>query len=67
MEYKEIRNSLEKMMRKNYRDFVKALIGLETKIEDEGYLDEIYDKYMDADAISLLNEDFNLLIKRMQE
>ena len=55
MEYKDIRENLEEISNENYKDFIKALIGIEKGIEDENVLDEIYDKYMDNDTISLLS------------
>lgn len=67
MEYKDIRENLEEISNENYKDFIKALIGIEKGIEDENVLDEIYDKYMDNDTISLLSEDFDYMIDDMKE
>ena len=67
MEYKDIRENLKEMMNDNYKDFIKALIGIEKGIEDENALDEIYDNYMDNDTISLLSEDFDYMIDDMKE
>lgn len=50
------------MSQDNYRDFVKALISFEKGINDEDFLDEIYDKYMKNDSIMLLNEEFDSMI-----
>lgn len=59
MQYHEIKQTLEDLSQDNYRDFVKALISLEKGIDDEDFLDEIYDKFMENDAMMLLNEEFN--------
>ena len=67
MEYKDIRENLEEISKENYKDFIKALIGIEKGIKDENVLDEIYDKYMDNDTISLLSEDFDYMIDDMKE
>lgn len=63
MEYKDVRNSLEEISKENYREFIKALIGCEKGIEDENSLDEIYDEYMDNDAITLLSEEFDYIVE----
>ncbi|HGI3867842.1 TPA: DNA-binding protein [Streptococcus agalactiae] len=67
MEYKDIRENLEEISKENYKDFIKALIGIEKGIEDENALDEIYDNYMDNDTISLLSDDFDYMIDDMKE
>lgn len=66
MEYKDIRDSLEEISKENYKEFIKALIGIEKGIEDENALDEIYDKYMDNDTIHLLSEEFDCIIDEMR-
>lgn len=66
MEYNDIRENLEEISKENYNDFIKALIGVEKRIEDENALDEIYDKYMDNDTISLLSEEFDCIIYEMR-
>lgn len=66
MEYKDIRKNLEEFSKENYKEFIKALIGIEKGIEDENALDEIYDKYMDNDTIPLLNEEFDYIINEMK-
>ncbi|MGY3776020.1 hypothetical protein [Helcococcus sueciensis] len=53
MQYHEIKQTLEDLSQDNYRDFVKALISLEKGIDDEDFLDEIYDKFMENDAMML--------------
>lgn len=66
MEYKDIKNSLEEISKENYKEFIKALIGIEKGIEDENALDEIYGKYMDNDTIPLLSEEFDYIINEMK-
>lgn len=66
MECKDIRKSLEDFSKENYKEFIKALIGIEKRIDDENALDEIYDKYMDNDTIPLLSEEFDCIIDEMR-
>ena len=63
MEYKDIRKSLEDFSKENYKELIKALIGIEKRIEDENTLDKIYDEYMDNDAITLLSEEFDYIVE----
>lgn len=67
MEYKDIRKSLEDFSKENYKEFIKALIGIEKRIEDENTFDEIYNKYMDNDTIPLLSEEFDYIIKEIKD
>lgn len=67
MEYKDIRDSLEEISKENYKEFIKALIGIEKSIEDENILDKIYGKYMDNDMISLLGEEFDCIIEKIKD
>lgn len=66
MECKDIRKSVEDFSKENYKEFIKALIGIEKRIDDENALDEIYDKYMDNDTIPLLSEKFDCIIDEMR-
>ena len=66
MEYKDIRKNLKEFSKENYKEFIKALIGIEKGIEDENALDEIYGKYMDNDTIPLLSEEFDYIINEMK-
>lgn len=67
MEYKDIRDSLEEISKENYKEFIKALIGIEKGIEDENTLDKIYDEYMDNDNIALLSEEFDYIIEGIKD
>ena len=44
-------------MKENYGDFVRAMISIETGIEDLDLLDNIYEKYMDSD-FKFINDRF---------
>lgn len=67
MDFKEIKNTLEKMANDNFEDFTKALISFEKGINDKESLDKIYQVYMDNDSIGLLNEEFDHLIGEPRE
>lgn len=62
MDFKEMRNTLEKMANDNFEDFTKALISFEKGINDKKYLDRVYQVYMDNDTMGLLNDEFDYLI-----
>ena len=55
--FKVIKNNIEALMRENYGDFVRAIISIESGIEDLEILDNIYEKYMDSD-FKLINDKF---------
>ena len=55
--FKIIKNNIEALMKENYGDFVRAMISIETGIEDLDLLDNIYEKYMDSD-FKLINDKF---------
>lgn len=42
----------------NHKDFTKALISIETGIENKDLLDKAYDKYMENDAMTLIDNQF---------
>lgn len=62
MQYKDIRESLEQILNENYRDTIKAIIGIEKGIEDEDILDEVFNKYIETDDLFLINDDFDSII-----
>ena len=62
MDFKEMRNTLEKMANDNFEDFTKALISFEKKS-----LDKVYQVYMDNDSMGLLNDEFDYLIVEPRE
>lgn len=55
--FKVIKNNIETLIRENYGDFVRAIISIESGIEDLEILDNIYEKYMDSD-FKLINDKF---------
>lgn len=67
MDFKEMRNTLEKMANDNFEDFTKALISFEKGINDKESLDKVYQDYMDNDSMGLLNDEFDYLIGELRE
>ena len=67
MDFKEMRNTLEKMANDNFEDFTKALISFEKEINDKETLDKVYQVYMDNDSMGLLNDEFDYLIGEPRE
>lgn len=67
MYYKDIRENIKKMANDNYKDFIKAIVGIEKGIDDEKALEKIYDKYMENDTSVLLSEGFDYMINEMKE
>ena len=52
-----MKNTIEELMKENYGDFVRAIISIESGIEDLDILDNIHEKYMDSD-FKLINDKF---------
>lgn len=52
-----MKNAIEELMKENYGDFVRAIISIESGIEDLDILDNIHEKYMDSD-FKLINDKF---------
>ena len=67
MNYKQMKNTLEKMANENYEDFIKALISVEKGINDKDALDKLYTDYMENDSMSLLNDEFDYMIDELRE
>lgn len=67
MDFKEMKNTLEKMANDNFEDFTKALISFEKGINDKKSLDKVYQVYMDNDSMGLLNDEFDYLIGESRE
>ena len=67
MDFKEMRNTLEKMANDNFESFTKALISFEKGINDKETLDKGYQDYMDNDSMGLLNDEFDYLIGEPRE
>ena len=67
MNFSEIKDLINKMMKDNYKEFVKALISIELNIDNEKKLDDIYNQYMEKDEINLINDKFSNLQKEHKE
>ena len=67
MNYKQMRNTLEKMASENHEDYTKALISFEKGINDKDALDKLYTDYMENDSMSLLNDEFDYIIDELRE
>ena len=65
MDFKEMRNTLEKMANDNFEDF--TLISFEKGINDKKSLDKVYQVYMDNDSMGLLNDEFDYFIVESRE
>lgn len=64
--FKVMKNNIEELMKENYKDFIRAIISIETGIENLELLDNIYEKYMDND-FKLINEKFEDLKNELEK
>ena len=55
--FMEMKQKISDMMESHYKEFIKALISIETGIENEQDLEDLYTYYMRTDSISLLSSD----------
>lgn len=55
MDYLVTKALFQLMIDKSRREFIKAIISIETDVEDEDRLNRLYDIYMEDDDMSLLN------------
>ena len=55
MDYQGMKAHFQLMIDKSHREFIKAIISIETDVEDEDRLNKLYDFYMEDDDMSLLN------------
>lgn len=60
----DMKKTIEKLQKENYREFVKALVSIETGINDEKKLDKLYDCYMSDDIWYLLDDRFYCIINQ---
>ncbi|EFM38937.1 hypothetical protein HMPREF0379_1336 [[Eubacterium] yurii subsp. margaretiae ATCC 43715] len=67
MNYRQMRNMLEKMSEENNENFTKAFISFEKGINDMKALDRLYKDYMKNDNMSLLNDEFDYMIDELKE
>ena len=58
MEYTKMKKQLLQLQEKDYQNFVKALVSIETKCVDEEKLETIYEKFMENDTEQLLDASF---------
>ena len=65
MEFAKMRNLLLQLQETDYRNFVKALISIETNCTDEEKLNNLYEKFMEDDAVNLLNVSITEKIKKL--
>ena len=66
MEFLETKKAIEKMMQKDYKIFVTALISIEKDINNQEVLDMMYQKYMNTDEMHLLNDEFDEMIESIR-
>ena len=57
MEFIEMKNLLLQLQQTDYRNFVKALVAIETNCNDEEKLESSYEKFMEEDTTALLDEE----------
>lgn len=53
--YENIAKTMKSYARNNHREYIKSVISIESGIENQQYLDEIYDRYMEDDSMQLMN------------
>lgn len=59
-------DTLNSMIDKDYEGFVKALITLEMGIDNPDLLEELYERYMRNDGVSLINDYFEELVYELE-
>ena len=55
--FMEMKQKISDMMESHYKEFILALISIETGIENQQDLEDLYTYYMRMDAVSLLSSD----------
>ena len=55
--FMEMKQKISDMMESHYKEFIQALISIETGIENQQDLEDLYTYYMRTDAVSLLSSD----------
>ena len=56
--FSKMKDTLSFLAEYNYSDFVKGIISLETGVEKEVILNNVYDNYMNNQAMGLISEEF---------
>ncbi|RBP42813.1 JAB domain-containing protein [Garciella nitratireducens] len=59
-------STLNSMIDKDYEGFVKALITLEMGVDNPDLLEELYERYMRNDGVSLINDYFEELVYELE-
>lgn len=59
-------DTLNSMIDKDYEGFVKALISLEMGVDNPDLLEELYERYMRNDGVSLINDYFEELVYELE-
>lgn len=55
--FMEMKQKISDMMKSHYKEFIQALISIETGIENQQDLEDLYTYYMRTDTVSLLSSD----------
>ena len=55
MEFAKMKKQLLQLQEKDYQNFVKALVSIETKCDDEEKLKDMYEDFMEDDTMGLLD------------
>ena len=55
MEFTKMKKQLLQLQEKDYQNFVKALVSIETKCDDEEKLKDMYEDFMEDDTMGLLD------------
>lgn len=63
----QIIDTINKMIDEDYEGFVKALITIETGIDNPDLLHELYDRFMHNDGVNLINDYFDELIYDLED
>lgn len=63
----QIIDTINKMIDEDYEGFVKALITIETGIDNLDLLDELYDRFMHNDGVNLINDYFDEVIYDLED
>lgn len=63
----QIIDTINKMIDEDYEGFVKALITIESGIDNPDLLDELYDRFMHNDGVNLINDYFDEVIYDLED
>ena len=55
MEFAKMRTLLLQLQETDYRNFVKALVSIETNCPDKEKLEKMYEEFMKDDSVKLLD------------